>query len=207
MPPRSYTSSVRQAAAAEKRDQVIQAAATVLREGEGVTGFSLDAVARAAGVTRLTVYNQFGSRQGLLEAVFDWIAQKGGLNRLFAVATEADPRKGLEQLIDIFCEFWSHDHAIGRLHDAMALDPEFASALLQRNERRRHLVAALLERMHPGRAFRAARQDATDLIFALTGQRMYQALSEKRSAKACRQLIGSACQDAVERMLGRHDKT
>jgi len=33
-------------------------------------------------VTRLTVYNQFGSRRGLLEAVFDNIARQGGLHEI-----------------------------------------------------------------------------------------------------------------------------
>lgn len=43
-----------EAAAAEKRDRVIQAAARFLREEESIVAFSLDAVAKAAEVTRLT---------------------------------------------------------------------------------------------------------------------------------------------------------
>ena len=71
MPRRAYVSSVRTAAAAEKRDRVLKAAAKALRQDASIAHFSLDSVAKAAGVTRLTVYNQFGSRRGLLEAVFD----------------------------------------------------------------------------------------------------------------------------------------
>ena len=78
MSTRRYVSSVRTAAAAEKRDRVIEAAARSLREDASIASFSLDAVAKAAGVTRLTVYHQFGSRRGLLEAVFDDIAQRPG---------------------------------------------------------------------------------------------------------------------------------
>ena len=65
---RPYVSAARAEAAAEKRERVIRAAARFLREEDGITAFSLDAVAKAADVTRLTVYNQFGSRRGLLEA-------------------------------------------------------------------------------------------------------------------------------------------
>src|SRR6266404_5774524 len=119
---RSYVSSVRAAAAAEKRDRVIQAAARFLREAESITAFSLHAVAKAADVTRLTVYNQFGSRRGLLEAVFDDIARRGQLVRLNDAMAEADPRKGLDMLIEIFCNFWGGDPAVVRLHDAMAID-------------------------------------------------------------------------------------
>ena len=90
MSTRSYVSSVRTAAAAAKRDRVIEAAARSLREDASIAGFSLDAVAKAAGVTRLTVYHQFGSRRGLLEAVFDDIARRGGLNEI-AGAMATDP--------------------------------------------------------------------------------------------------------------------
>ena len=76
---RPYVSS---AAAAEKRERVIDAASRLLREEANIAAFSLDAVAKAAGITRLTVYHQFGSRRGLLEAVFDKRARQGGLGRI-----------------------------------------------------------------------------------------------------------------------------
>src|SRR5881392_1010587 len=137
MATRRYVSSVRTAAAAAKRDRVIRAAARLLREGASIASFSLDAVAKAAGVTRLTVYNQFGSRRALLEAVFDEIARQGGLAGIADAMAMADPRAALDRLIEIFCAFWSRDAAVGRLHDAMATDPEFAATLVERNERRR----------------------------------------------------------------------
>src|SRR5713101_1331981 len=117
MTTRPYTSSVRAAAAAAKRDRVIEAAARSLREDASIATFSLEAVAKAAGVTRLTVYHQFGSRRGLLEAVFDEIARRGGLSRIPEAMTMAEPRAALDRLIEIFCEFWSGNDAMGRLHD------------------------------------------------------------------------------------------
>src|SRR3982074_2332534 len=137
MPTRPYASSVRTAAAAEKRERVIDAAARSLREDASLAAFSLDAVAKTAGVTRLTVYHQFGSRRGLLEAVFDDIAQRGGLTEIADAMATPDPRAALDRLVEIFCAFWSRDPAVGRLHEAMATDPEFAQALTERNERRR----------------------------------------------------------------------
>src|SRR5713101_9850250 len=119
MPTRSYTSSVRTAAAAEKRERVIEAAARSLREDASIATFSLDAVAKAAGVTRLTVYNQFGSRRGLLEAVFDDIARQGGLQGLGDAMAMPDPYAALDRVVEIFCAFWNRDPAVGRLHEAM----------------------------------------------------------------------------------------
>src|SRR5258706_894114 len=99
MPTRPYVSSVRTAAATEKRARVIEAAARSLRQDASIASFSLDAVARAAGVTRLTVYHQFGSRRGLLEAVFDDIAQRGGLTEIADAMAMADPRAAVDRLI------------------------------------------------------------------------------------------------------------
>jgi AcrR family transcriptional regulator len=199
---RTYVSPLRSEAAAEKRDRVIQAAARFLREDEGISGFSLDAVAKAAGVTRLTVYNQFGSRPGLLEAVFDDIARRGRLARLNDAMAMADPWDGLDRLIEIFCDFWDGDPAIGRLHDAAATDPEFAQALLARNARRRQLLEELVGRIAGDMASRSARRDAVDLIFALTSCAMFQMLAPERSAKAVYRLLKDAARAAMERTRG-----
>jgi len=112
VPPRRYVSSVRTAAAAAKRDHVLEAAARLLREDTSIAAFSLDAVAKAAGVTRLTVYNQFGSRRGLLEAVFDGIARQGGLTEIPDAMAMADPLMALDRLVQIFCGFWNRDRAV-----------------------------------------------------------------------------------------------
>src|SRR5260221_11602845 len=180
MPKRVYVSSVRAAAAAEKRDRVVEAAASVLREDVSIAGFSLDTVARAAGVTRLTVYNQFGSRRGLLEAVFDDIARKGGLAGIADAMAMADPHAALDRLIEIFCTFWNRDPAIGGLHEAMATDPQLAHALTERNERRRKTVKDLIGRMAGKAAPRPARQNAGGIIFALTTSAMFASLRPGR---------------------------
>src|SRR3977135_1867223 len=147
MPTRPYMSSVRTAAAAEKRARVIEAAARSLREDASIATFSLDAVAKAAGVTRLTVYHQFGSRRGLLEAVFDDIAQRGGLTAIPDAMAMPDPRAALDRLVGNLFPLLGRAPAGGRLHEAMATDPEFAQALLERNERRRKTIDVVVGRI------------------------------------------------------------
>ena len=198
MKKRAYVSSVRSEAAAEKRDRVIEAAAKLLREDASIARFSLDTVAKAAGVTRLTVYNQFGSRRGLLEAVFDDIARQGGLHEIADAMAMADPLLALDRVVEIFCGFWARDAAIGRLHEAMATDPEFAQALIERNERRRKLVRVIVERIAAKTASRRARQDAVDLIFALTSHAMFAMLSPGRPMSEVRRLLQSACRAAAD---------
>ena len=197
MSTRPYTSSVRTAAAAAKRDRVIEAAARSLREDASIAAFSLDAVAKAAGVTRLTVYHQFGSRRGLLEAVFDEIARQGGLTEISNAMAMSDPRAALDRLVEIFCAFWNRDAAVGRLHEAMATDPEFAQALIGRDERRRKTVNVLVGRIAGKTASPQARQDAVDLIFALTSFAMFAMLRADRSVDDVCALVKSACRSAL----------
>jgi AcrR family transcriptional regulator len=200
MSTRRYVSSVRTAAAAAKRDRIIEAAARSLREDASIATFSLDAVAKAAGVTRLTVYHQFGSRRGLLEAVFDEIARQGGLAQIPPAMAMPDPRAALDRLIEIFCAFWSKDSAVGRLHEAMATDPEFAQALIERNERRRKTIDVLVGRIARKAASRA-RQDAVDMVFALTSFSMFAMLSRDRATDDVCKLIKSSCSGALDALL------
>lgn len=198
--PRPYVSPVRMAAAAEKRQDVIAAAIRMLRDKGGIACFALDAIARSAGVTRPTVYNQFGSRRGLLEAVLDDIAARGELARLAEAADEADPQRSLDLLVEIMCAFWSSEPAAGRLQDATALDREFARAVRDRNERRRSLIRAIVQRLHPGQPAGPER-DMVDLIFALTTYATFGSLIEGRTPAAVRGLLRRACRSAA----GLHD--
>ena len=198
MPTRRYISSVRTAAAAEKRERVIEAAARSLREDAGIASFSLDAVAKAAGVTRLTVYHQFGSRRGLLEAVFDEIAQQGGLTEIAGAMAMPDPRAALDRMVEIFCAFWNRDPAVGRLHEAMATDPEFAQALMGRNERRRKTINVLVGRIAETTAPPRARRGAVDMIFALTSFAMFAMLRRDRSVDDVCALLKTACRSALD---------
>lgn len=188
-----YVSALRAAAAGERRERVIAAATQCLREGGGLGAFSLESVGQAAGVTRLTVYNQFGSRRGLLEAVFDDIAARGRLTTIPEVLALQDPWDGLDTVIERFCEFWSSDRAIANLHDAMATDAEFAIALALRHERRRKLLQALVRRLAPANVSAQRRRDAADVLFAMTSFAMFRVLGSNRSVAAVTDLIKTSC--------------
>src|SRR5262245_7709497 len=138
--PRPYQSPNRNAAASRTRDRILAAAAAILGTAGGIDDFSLQAVAKKARVTRLTVYNQFGSRRALLKAVLDERAARGGLHRLGEAMTTSDPHAAVLQVIAIFCDFWTFDPgALRLLHAAGAGDPDLAPSVGERNERRRRL--------------------------------------------------------------------
>jgi AcrR family transcriptional regulator len=196
--PRRYNSPGRDAAAAETRERIVAAAATILGSAEGIHDFSLEGVAKAAGVTRLTVYNQFGSRRAVLEAVFDQVAMRGGLHRLGEAVALADPRAALRQTIAIFCDFWSFDSAaLGLLHAAGSSNQEFAVSVNARNERRRKLFAAIVRRME---LRPKAQRDLVDVLFALTSFPFFAQLTTggRGGEGACR-MIQALALDAVRR--------
>jgi len=164
-------------------------------------------VARRAGVQRLTVYNQFGSRRALLEAVFDDIALRGGLQRLEQVMAEPDPHIGLALLVPVFCEFYAGGQPVmAQLLGAGASDPELKQSLRERNERRRHLLRVLVERMvaQGDLAADAAAVDLVDVLWALTGAPFLMELTANgRSPQDACALIQAAVADAVLRAAGR----
>ena len=204
MSPRPYKSPRRIAGATQTRQRIVAAAATILGTAEGIRGFSLQAVAKKADVTRLTVYNQFGSRRALLEAVFDERAARGGLHRIAEVMAGSDPQAGLLQVIAIFCDFWSFDpDTLGLLHAAGASDPEFGASVRERNERRRRLLSVLVRRMAQDRKLRPkALGDLTDLLFALTSFQFFSQLTGgARTADAACHLIQGLARDAVRRAI------
>ncbi len=204
MSPRLYQSPSRDAAASQTRERILAAAANILGAAKGIEDFSLQAVAKKAGVTRLTVYNQFGSRRALLEAVFDERAARGGLHRLAEAMATPDPHAALLQIIVVFCEFWTFDPgALGLLHAAGASDPDLAPSIAERSERRRRLFAALVRRMMDSdRSRPKAARDLVDTLFALTSFWFFSQLATRaRTAPATCRIIQDLAMDAVRRTL------
>jgi AcrR family transcriptional regulator len=209
MSPRAYKSPRRDAAASATRERIVAAAAAILGAADGIRKFSLDAVAKKAGVTRLTVYNQFGSRRALMEAVFDERAARGGLYRIVEAMQDPDPQAALRRIIGIFCDFWNSDPGTMRLlHAAGASDAEFAESVHERNERRRSVLSAVVRRLAEGRALPPkALGNLVDALFALTSFAFFwQLTAGKRTAEAARKMIEEMATDAVNRALRRSEK-
>jgi hypothetical protein len=110
----------------------------------------------------------------------------------------SDPRAALDRLVEIFCAFWNRDPAVGRLHEAMATDPEFAQALIGRNERRRKTLNVLVGRIAETTAAPRARRDAVDMIFALTSFATFAMLRQHRSVDDVCALVKAACRSALD---------
>jgi AcrR family transcriptional regulator len=180
MSPRPYRLGRRREAAEETRARIIAAARELLSASGGVSGFTIDSVARQAGVARMTVYHQFGSKQGLLEALFDSLAASGGMEHLADAFRRPDPLEALDAFIAAFGRFWASERLIHRrLHGLAAIDPEFEPAWRARQGRRREglrvLVGRLLKRR--GRPSLKAIVRGVDVLYTLTSFETFDTLA------------------------------
>src|SRR5215813_12867580 len=102
MSPRPYRLGQRQAATEQTRARIISAARDLLMSADGYARFSIEAVARQADVARMTVYHQFGSKVGLLEALCDSLAANGGMQQAAVAFRQENALDALNQYLQIF---------------------------------------------------------------------------------------------------------
>lgn len=102
---------------------------------EGYHQLSLEAVAATAGVTRVTIYRQFGSKLGLLEAIAEDLAERSAVVEGAARALSLPKATAaFDALVTALCRFWATDpDLLRRLVSLHAVDPT-AQGLIQRRE-------------------------------------------------------------------------
>ena len=180
MSPRPYSMEKRVAVSNETRLRILEAARQALAQ-ESEADLTMDAIARRADVSRLTIYYQFKSRPGLLEALYDYLASRGGMKRMPEVFREPNPSAALDKLVDVFVGFWSSDRVvIRRLRAMAALDAEIARGIHSRDTRRRHIAGEILKRMAAAGKKKYVDDQlsaAADVITVLTGFATYDALA------------------------------
>jgi AcrR family transcriptional regulator len=95
---RHYRSQLRDEQAASTRDRILEATARVV--AGGIAGISIPAIAEEAGVSIPTVYRIFGTKRGLIEAIYPYATRKANPAELRVPGTFEDFRQGLRILFD-----------------------------------------------------------------------------------------------------------
>src|SRR5262245_41942718 len=183
MCPRPYRLGRREAAGRRIRSRVLAAARRILTSSAGPAAFSIDGVAHEAGVSRMTVYYRFGSRRGLLEALFDDLAARGHIEELPQAFAQPDPLRALAEFIEIFAGFWASGGVLIRRLQAMGeIDPELGEALRARQERRRHGLIVIVGRIAQRRNLPSPLEDIVDIFFTLSSFDTFDTLATKGRA-------------------------
>jgi len=177
MSPRPYRMEKRQAARAETRDRILNAARQLL-SASSASALTMDAIARRADVSRLTIYYQFKSRAGLLEALYDHLAVRGNMARMADAFHETHPARALDAMVRTFVGFWASDApAMRRLRAMAALDSEIGRGVYGRDGRRPRIANELLSRTRGAGARLVDVQQAANVVGMLTSFETYDALS------------------------------
>ncbi len=174
---RPYSLGKRLESSDRKRAGILAAARAQL-ESNGFLSFTLEGLALNSGVTRQTIHNLFGTKAGVLEALFDQLALDGGLERMRSVMQQTNPASMLAGFVEIFTGFWMKDRLlIRRIHGIAAIDPEFGAVLEARNRRRLGAAARVVQMLdRDGGGRDVAQRSAT--LYALTSFEFFDVLAE-----------------------------
>ena len=182
---RSYRLGRRQAAVDRTRSTILAAARDLLTELG--PGSSLGQVAEHAGVSRITVYNHFGSKAQLFQALAANARPTAGPPAI----NDATPRERLKSQIAQACASWAADPAFYRRlyeHGSWAgEDPERDRELAE--------VLATADQLRPGCSIK----EAEDVIGLLTSFQAFDRLHKggRRSPAAVGEILTRMAASAV----------
>jgi AcrR family transcriptional regulator len=184
---RPYKLGRREESARRTREGILRAADGLL-EKEGVASLTMEGVARTAGVSRISVYDHFGDRSGLIEALTWRMFLKHDVDRVRRARLQKDVRRSLVDFVrentKYLCSFGPK--AIGLLRAAMD-DPDAASVVrLIYVDSRRASIQELVDRL----------EEAGELSKEWSGERAVDALMVITSLESLDGLITHEDRDA-----------
>jgi AcrR family transcriptional regulator len=181
---RPYTLGKRLENSDHKRGAILKAARSQL-ESNGFLQLTMDSLARQSGVTRQTVHNLFGTKTGVLEALFDQLALDGGMEQMRIVMQQTDSEAMLAGFVEVFTGFWAKDRLLlRRIHGIAAIDPELGAVLEARNRRRQMAATRVVDQLN-----RKSRRESEDKaqrvasLYALTSFEFFDVLAESCGGK------------------------
>jgi len=133
----------------------------------------------------MTVHYQFGSKAGLLGALFDSLGGPHFRSELPRVLSQTDPLEALDDLIEVFFRFWSAERLVTRrIRGMAALHPDFEESIIGRDERRRQILRIVLGRIAEkyGKPAPDSFEEAVDVLYTLTGFATFDTLADDTDA-------------------------
>ncbi len=197
---RTYTLHKRAQAAQDTRLSIVEATRTLLAE-TGYPEISLDDIAGRAGVSRQTIYVQFGSKSGVLQAVGEHIEQAALEGLIPTLLQASNPIDALRSGLERVAQFYEHDAQVLRnLHAQTVYDASYATVWrnkqleIWRNTRR------LVEWLDLDGCLTAAWSvdEATDWLWAASSFESYHQLVSER---------GWTAEQFVQRIMQLVEKT
>jgi AcrR family transcriptional regulator len=130
MATRPYTTPRRRA---RSIDRVLEAAERLIRE-DAFHSATMEELAAAAGVSRATVFNRFGSKLGVLQALFTRAMEGPEMDAIREALELEDPVAALEAVIEAACAIWESQGFIHEHLEAIAVLEPAASDLVEEQQ-------------------------------------------------------------------------
>lgn len=132
-----HISHPRPAARTRTRERIMTAVHEMLEDGTFHEA-TVEEVATRAGVSRATLYQHFGSRVGLVDAMCDTFDANPALIAIRESKRDADPERALRTSIGHTVRFWASEEAVlTQLYGAAAVDPAARELVERQREDRR----------------------------------------------------------------------
>jgi AcrR family transcriptional regulator len=175
---KAYRQRGRPRGAEATRSRILDAAFSLIVES-GYHGISLDAIAEKAGFSRRTIYDQFGSKRGVLEGIVKRIGEEGLPELRAAISQARDPVEALRSAMPLSVAFTDRYVNIVRVFYAQAInDPDFRAAWEYAEQSRWNDLHRMVKWLHrEGRLAEGWTLDrATDWLHSLTSFRLHDEL-------------------------------
>jgi AcrR family transcriptional regulator len=180
---RPYHSPARRRQAEQTRARILTAARELFRSA-GYATTTIDAIASSAQVSAKTVEAAFGSKRGVLAALVDPLASAGPPRDLVdQIRAARDPRHRLRLVAELTRRTYEASlPEFELMRGAAAVAPEITAVARQVESRRRANQTRLATDLEQRGVLRddLALDEATDIIWALTGYDLYRALISER---------------------------
>lgn len=160
------------------RARILDAASSLIVES-GYHSISLDGIAAKAGVSRRTIYDQFGSKRGVLEGIVKRIAEVDLPELLAAVSQAKDPVEALRKAVPLSVAFTDRNVKMVLIFYAQAInDPDFRAAWEYAEQNRWNNLRRIVEWLaREGKLAEGWTLDrATDWLHSLTSYRLHDEL-------------------------------
>jgi AcrR family transcriptional regulator len=178
---RPYRLGRREDPARKTRETILQTTARLLTEA-GMQGVTIEAVAREAGVSRVTVYDHFQHKAGLLEALAWWTFAQHDIDRIRQARLQDDVRLALSDFVRENARFFHSLAAEGRaVLKTVTTDPDAATVVKATYiDARRAAIRELVDRLHRADELAPAwpPERAVEALMITTSLEAFQTLTE-----------------------------
>jgi AcrR family transcriptional regulator len=198
MPTQAYRARTRSRKSDATRARIIAAVRDLLSEGTFHEA-TMEQLAERAGISRATLYQHFGSRLDLIDAVCEIFGENSALRELRELVVDPDPNFALDSMISNTIRFWAtEDSVLSQIYGVAAIDPAAQSLVDRQRADRRGELERLVRNLGGADRLRPTERRALTVLLVLTS---YESFRELREAGLSPRQITNTLQETARELI------